>query len=140
MTPIFFDSPLRWLAGLLVVAGSFTTPIRAAVETELKDDSGKTIIRYVVEAPAGISPVSTTDPAKQVSLFPCFPEHDCPTGDELLPVREALKRQGLIDGHVLLAGHPQGRKFGAAAIRQRAAAICWTKDSSSGVAGRYAWL
>ena len=89
-------------------------PLRAAQETELKDDTGKTIIRYVVESPEGIAPAGTTDPARQVGLFLCFPEHDRPTGDEILPVRESLKRQGMRDSFVLLAGHPQGQKFGPA--------------------------
>jgi len=35
-----------------------------------------------------------------------FPEHDRPVGDEILPVREALKRLGLSDHYVLLAGGP----------------------------------
>ena len=93
----------KWLTGLLVLAGSL-----AAQETELKDGAGKTIIRYAIEVPEHIAP------AEQLGLFLCFPEHDRPTGDELLPVRESLKRQGLSDGYVLLAGHPQERKFGPA--------------------------
>ena len=89
-----FDSSFRWLAPLLAVSW-FTTPLRAAQETELKDDTGKTIIRYVVESPEGLAPAGTTDPTRQVGLFLCFPEHDRPTGDEILPVRESLKRQGI---------------------------------------------
>ena len=50
----------------------------AAADTELKDETGKTIIKYVVEAPAGLAPAGTTDPAKQVGLFSAFPEHDTP--------------------------------------------------------------
>jgi len=87
------NSSLRWLAGLLAAAISLITPLTAAQETELKDAAGKTIIRYVVEVPEHIAPAGTTDPLKQVGLFLCFPEHDRPTGDELLPVRESLKRQ-----------------------------------------------
>src|SRR6476620_10599501 len=85
-------------------------PLWSAPETELKDDAGKTIIRYVVEPPDTIAPAGTTDPSKQVGLILCFPEHDRPTGDEIYPVREALKRLGMRDGYVLVAGHPQERK------------------------------
>ena len=64
-----------------------------------------------------------------MGLFLCFPEHDRPTGDELLPVRESLKRQGLIDGYVLLAGHPQERKFGAVAHEPIEKLIAWAKKT-----------
>src|SRR5229473_2639508 len=104
MKPTSFNSSFRWFAVLLFAASS-STPARAAEESELKDEAGKTIIRYVVEAPEGIAPAATTDPARLVGLFLCFPEHDRPTGDELLPVRESLQRLGLSDGYVLLAGH-----------------------------------
>ncbi len=96
-----------------------------AQERELKDDAGKTIIRYVIETPAGIAPAGTTDPARQVGLFLCFPEHDRPTGDEILPVRESLRRQDLSDGYVLLAGHPQAQKFGPADHEPIAKLIAW---------------
>jgi hypothetical protein len=86
----------------------------SAQETELKDDSGRTIIRYVIEVPPGIAPANTTDPARQVGLFLCFAEHERPTGDELLPVREALRRQGLSDDFILLAGHSQALKMSVA--------------------------
>src|SRR5579863_3339346 len=88
--------------------------LHSAQETELKDDAGKTIIRYVIEVPAGLAPAGTTDPARQVGLFLCFPEHERPTGDELLPVRESLRRQGLSDSYVLLAGHSQALKMSLA--------------------------
>ena len=64
-----------------------------------------------------------------MGLFLCFPEHDRPTGDELLPVREALKRQGLADSYVLLAGHPQERKFGAADHEPIEKLIAWAKKT-----------
>ncbi|MDQ6700334.1 MAG: hypothetical protein M3Z36_09120, partial [Acidobacteriota bacterium] len=114
MNATSFTSSLRGLAALVVAAGSFSTRLPAAEETELKDGAGKTIIRYVVEAPDGVAPAGTSDPARQVGLFLCFPEHDRPTGDEILPVRESLRRQGLRDSFVLLAGHPQGQKFALA--------------------------
>jgi hypothetical protein len=93
---------------------AFSATLYGAVETELKDASGNTIVRYVVEAPEGIAPAGTKDPAKQVGLILCSAEHDRPTGDEILPVREALKRLGLSDQYVLLAGHSQAQKFGPA--------------------------
>lgn len=99
----------------------------AGEETELKDHAGKTIIRYVVEAPAKLAP--TTDPARQLGLILCFPEHDRPTGDEILPVREALKRQGLLDQYVLLGGHPQERKFGTADHEPISKLIAWAKKT-----------
>src|SRR4051795_6390263 len=101
-------------AGVFILAAAISTPLQGAAETELKDDAGNTVIRYVVDAPEHVAAADTTDPAKQVGLFLCFPEHDRPTGDEILPVREALKRLGLRDQYVLVAGHPQERKFGAA--------------------------
>ena len=79
-------------AGLLFLAAPWTGALRAASVNELKDDTGKTIIRYVVDAPDNIAPAGTTDPTKQVGLFLCFHEHDRPTGDEILPVRAALAR------------------------------------------------
>lgn len=82
----------------------------AAQPGELKDSSGNVIIKYAVEAPAVIT--SASDPARQFGLFLCFPEHDRPVDDEILPVREALRRAGLLDRYVILAGGPQQRKFG----------------------------
>src|SRR5687767_8929501 len=94
----------------IALAILLTSAVNAAPEAELKDAAGKTVIRYVVEAPENIATANTADPARQVGLILCFPEHDRPTGDEILPVRESLKRLGLSDQYVLLAGHPQGRK------------------------------
>ena len=122
-------SPSRLLAGFLLLAASFSTPLHSAVEAELKDASGNTIIRYVVEAPEHVAPAGTTDPARQLGLFLCFPEHDRPTGDEILPVREALNRLGVRDQYVLLAGHPQERKFGAADHVPIAKLIEWAKKT-----------
>ena len=68
----------------------------------------------MVEPPDAAPVASTTDPAKQLGLILCFPEHDRPVGDEIYPVRQALTRLGLRDGYVLLAGGPQARKFGPA--------------------------
>jgi hypothetical protein len=104
---------LRRLAGLGLMAVAML-PIHAAQESELKDDAGKTIIKYVVEAPSGIAAAGVTDPARQVGLILCSQEHDTPTGNDLFPVRQSLLRQGLLDRYVLIAPAPQGRKFGPA--------------------------
>ena len=82
----------RSLVGLLPVLLAATL---WGAESELK--YGDTVVRYVVDAPEGVAPVGTADPARQVGLILCFPEHDRPTGDEILPVREALKRPGVRD-------------------------------------------
>jgi TPR repeat protein len=100
------------IAGIALLMAGAAAVMSATQEAELKDASGNTIIKYVVEAPANAPAAGRTDPAKQLGLFLCFPEHDRPVGDEILPVREALKRQGLLDQYVLVAGGPQERKFG----------------------------
>ena len=107
---------------------AFSLPLVAAV-SELKDEAGKTIIKYVVEAPEAVASPGTKDPARQLGLILCFPEHDRPVGDEILPVREALKRLGLSEQYVLLAGGPQERKFGAADREPIEKLISWAKKS-----------
>lgn len=119
----------RFTTGLAIAAAFGSTPLFGAAETELKDAAGKTVIRYVVEPPEVFAPANTTDPAKQLGLILCFPEHDRPTGDEILPVREALKRLGLRDKYVLLAGHPQERKFGSADHEPISKLIAWAKKT-----------
>ncbi len=96
MKPKSFDA-FRCFAGLLLTAGLSIAPLCAAQETELKDETGKTIIKYVIEVPSGIAPAGATDPAKQVGLILCSQEHDTPTGNDLFPVRQSLLRQGLLD-------------------------------------------
>jgi hypothetical protein len=123
------NSSFRRVAMLVAVAVSFLAPIRAAADNELKDETGKTIIRYVVEPPAGIAPAGTTDPARQVGLFLCFPEHDTPTDADIFPVRQALWRLGLRDDYVLLAGGPQGRKFGLDDMEPIEKLIAWAKKT-----------
>jgi hypothetical protein len=113
-----------------VLLGSiFLTGVYAAPESELRTDAGQVVIRYVTEPPAHLAAAGTTDPAKQVGLILCFPEHDHPTGDEILPVRAALERLGVRDQYVLLAGHPQGRKFGEADYEPIAKLIAWAKKT-----------
>lgn len=95
----------------------------SAAEAYLK--YGDTTVRYAVEEPATV--VASTDPAKQVGLILCFPEHDRPTGDEIYPVRESLRRQGLSDGYVLVGIHPQSQKFGDADHEPIRRVIAWAQ-------------
>ncbi len=129
MKSTFFNQSLFWLAGVVMVAGYFTAPLGAVQETELKDESGKTIIKYVIEVPNGIAPAGATDPAKQVGLILCFQEHDTPTGNDLFPVRQSLWRQGIIEHYVLLAAAPQGRKFGPQDHEPLEKLIAWAKKT-----------
>jgi hypothetical protein len=116
----------NWAAGLLLAAATLA-PLSAAGETELKDASGATILKYVIEVPETIAPAGTTDPAKQVGLILCSQEHDTPTGNDLFPVRQSLLRQGLLDRYVLIAPAPQGRKFGPADHAPIEKLIEWAK-------------
>lgn len=106
----------------------FALPLVAA-DSELKDAAGKTVIKYVVEAPESVPAANTADPAKQLGLILCFPEHDRPVGDEILPVRAALERLGIRDHFVLLAGGPQAQKFGNADLIPIATLIDWAKKT-----------
>jgi TPR repeat protein len=101
------DRSFRCLVAILTMAGFCVPALRAAGETGLKDEAGKTILQYIVEAPANVAPPGTTDPAKQVGVIFCFQEHGTPTGADIFPVRESLKRLGLSDDYVLLAAHSQ---------------------------------
>ncbi len=102
----FMDRSFRCLAAVLAVAGCYT-PLRAAGVTLLKDEAGKTIVEYILEAPANVAPAGTTDPARQVGVIFCFQEHGLATGTDLFPVRQSLKRLGLSDRFILLAAHSQ---------------------------------
>ena len=97
--------------------------LSSAPEAQFK--FGDTTVRYAVEAPRAVAPAGTTDPAKQVGLILCFPEHDRPTGDEIYPVRESLRRQGLSDQYVLVGIHPQAQKFGDADHEPIRQMIAW---------------
>jgi len=104
-------------------------PLWAAPEMELKDDTGKTVIKYVVEPPANVAPVGTTDPAKQLGLILCFPEHDNLVGSDIFSARQALVRLGIRDNYVLLAGGPQAQKMGPADIVPIEKLIAWAKKT-----------
>ena len=101
--------------------------LSSATEAEFK--FGDTTVRYAVEAPRAVAPAGTTDPAQQVGLILCFPEHDRPTGDEIYPVRESLRRQGLSDNYVLLGIHPQAQKFGDADHEPIRQMIAWASKT-----------
>ena len=70
-----------------------------------------------------------TDPAKQLGLFLCFPEHDTPVDADIFPVRQALWRLGIRDNYVLLAGGPQAQKFGMADMEPIEKLIAWAKKT-----------
>ena len=106
------DRWFRCLSGLLLTAGCCVTTVRAAQETDLKDETGRTIVRYIVEAPADVAPPGTTDPARQVGVIFCFQEHTSPPGADIFPVRESLRRLGLSDDYVLLAIRAQSPRGG----------------------------
>ena len=116
------------LAGLLIGVAALI-PLRAGQETELKDEAGKTILKYVIEVPSHLAPAGTVDPAKQVGLILCSQEHDTPTGNDLFPVRQSLLRQGLLDQYVLVAPAPQGRKFGPDDHQAIEKLIAWAKKT-----------
>ena len=97
----------------------------AAPEIELKDETGKTILKYVIEVPPDIAPAGTMDPARQVGLLICSQEHDTPTGNDIFPVRQSLLRQGLLGKYILVAPAPQGRKFGLADHEPIEKLIAW---------------
>jgi len=105
----------RWFhfpAAVLIMAGAFLPALRAAEETELKDEGGKTVLRYIIETPANVAPADTTDPARQVGVIFCFQEHTSPPGADIFPVRESLKRLRLSDDYVLLAIRAQSPSGG----------------------------
>jgi TPR repeat protein len=106
------DRSLPCLAATLIVACLCVPLLGATGENELKDETGKTIVHYIVEAPANIAPVGTTDPARQVGVIFCFQEHTSPPGADIFPVRESLKRLGLSNGYVLLAIRAQSARGG----------------------------
>src|SRR5579863_5244058 len=106
------DRSLHCLAATLIVAGCWVPALSATGEIELKDETGNTIVRYIVETPANVAPVGTTDPARQVGVIFCFQEHTSPPGADIFPVRESLRRLGLSNGYVLLAIRAQSPRGG----------------------------
>src|SRR5215475_7191333 len=118
----------RLAVRVLFVTG-LVVPLCATGEAELKDASGATILKYVIELPPGMPSAGVTDPSRQVGLILCSQEHDTPTGNDLFPVRQSLLRQGLLDRYVLIAPAPQGRKFGPADHEPIEKLIAWAKKT-----------
>src|ERR1700722_10959956 len=106
------DRAFRCLAPTLILAGCGVPALFAAGETELQDETGKTIVSYIVEAPSNAAPAGTSDPARQLGVIFCFQEHTSPPGADIFPVRESLKRLGLSDDYVLLAIRAQSPRGG----------------------------
>src|SRR5260370_19938182 len=129
MKSSFLNASFLLFGRLLAGTATFNLPLKAAADNELKDDTGKTIIRYAVEPPAGLRPAGTTDPFNQVGLFLCCREHDAPTDAAIFPVRQALWRLGIRDGYVLLAGGQQAQKFGMADMEPINKLIAWAKKT-----------
>jgi hypothetical protein len=96
----------------LIVAGCYAPSLLAVEEKDLKDETGKVIVHYFVDAPADVAPAGTTDPAKQVGVIVCLQEHtEAPTAN-IYPVRMSLRRLGLADNYVLLAFQAQSGVYG----------------------------
>ena len=124
-----------WLCLLVVFAKTrawaWPKALRAAAETELKDESGKTILHYIVEAPASVAPAHTTDPARKVGVIFCFQEHTSPPGADIFPVRQSLKRLGLSEGYLPLAIRAQssGGGVGKADYEPIQKLLAWAKKT-----------
>ena len=114
------DRSFRCFATALIVAGCYVPALRALEENDLKDEAGKVIVHYFVEAPANVAPAGTTDPARQVGVIVCLQEHTEAPSADIYPVRMSLKRLGLSDSYVLLAVKAQGSRRRPRGGRHRA--------------------
>ena len=125
------DRSFRCLAAALIVAGCYVPALRALEENDLKDETGKVIVHYFVEAPANVAPAGTTDPAKQVGVIVCLQEHTEAPAADIYPVRMSLKRLGLSDSYVLLAVKAQaaGGGLGAADIEPIKKLVAWAQKT-----------
>src|SRR5262245_27459243 len=125
------DRSFRCLSAVLIVAGCYVPALSAAGENELKDETGKTIVRYIVEAPENVATAATTDPSRQVGVIFCFQEHTSPPGADIFPVRESLKRLGLSDQYVLLAIRAQspGGGLGKADFEPIQKLLAWAEKN-----------
>src|SRR5262245_22363116 len=119
------------LTVLLIALGCCVPALRAAVEADLKDEAGKTLVHYIVEAPANVAPAGVTDPSRQVGVIFCFQEHTSPPGADIFPVRESLRRLGLSDSYVLLAIRAQssGGGVGKADYEPIQKLLAWAKKT-----------
>jgi TPR repeat protein len=125
------NQPFRCLVTVLFAAGCFAPALSAIEENDLKDESGKVIVHYFVEAPAGVAPAGTIDPAKQVGVIVCLQEHTEAPSADIYPVRMSLKRLGLSDRYVLLAVKAQaaGGGLGAADIEPIRKLVAWAQKT-----------
>ena len=125
------DRSFRCLAAALIVAGCYVPALRALEENDLKDETGKVIVHYFAEAPAGVAPAGTTDPARQVGVIVCLQEHTEAPAADIYPVRMSLKRLGLSDSYVLLAVKAQaaGGGLGAADIEPIKKLVAWAQKT-----------
>ena len=125
------DRPLRCLVTALIVAGCYVPALRALEEKDLKDETGKVIVHYFVEAPANVAPAGTSDPSKQVGVIVCLQEHTEAPSADIYPVRMSLKRLGLSDSYLLLAVKAQaaGGGLGASDIEPIRKLVAWAQKT-----------
>ena len=125
------DRSFRCLATALLVAGYYVPALRAVQENDLKDETGRVIVHYFVEAPANAAPAGTTDPSKQLGVIVCLQEHTEAPSADIYPVRMSLKRLGLSDSYVLLAVKAQaaGGGLGAADIEPIQKLVAWAQKT-----------
>jgi hypothetical protein len=125
------DRSFRCLVIALIVAGCYVPELRALEENDLKDETGKVIVHYFVEAPANVAPAGTTDPSRQVGVIVCLQEHTEAPSADIYPVRMSLKRLGLSDSYLLLAVKAQaaGGGLGAADIEPIRKLVAWAQKT-----------
>jgi hypothetical protein len=121
----------RYLVTSLLVAGCYVPALRALEEKDLKDETGKVIVHYFVEAPANLAPAATTDPSRQIGVIVCLQEHTEAPSADIYPVRMSLKRLGLSDSYLLLAVKAQaaGGGLGAADIEPIRKLVAWAQKT-----------
>jgi hypothetical protein len=123
--------PFSCFAAALIVAICYLPALRALEENDLKDETGKVIVHYYVDAPAKVAPAGTTDPAQQVGVIVCLQEHTEAAAADIYPVRMSLKRLGFSNGYVLLAVKAQGAGggLGAADIGPIRKLVAWAQKT-----------
>jgi len=125
------DRSFRCFAAALIVAVCYTPALRALEEKDLRDEAGKVIVHYFVEAPDNVAPAGITDPARQVGVIVCLQEHTEAPSADIYPVRMSLKRLGLSNSYVLLAVKAQGAGggLGAADIDPIRKLVAWAQKT-----------
>src|SRR5262249_7418223 len=125
------DRSFRYLVTALIVAGCYVPVVRAVEENDLKDETGKVIVHYFVEAPTNVAAAGTTDPFKQVGVIVCLQDHTEAPSADIYPVRMSLKRLQLSDSYVLLAVKAQaaGGGLGAADIEPIKKLVGWAQKT-----------